>query len=66
MKIAYVSAGHFRAAWDRYRKYSDQSFSFTDVTSFVVMEGLGITKVFTFKAFSFDSDFARVNLELLA
>ncbi len=35
-------------------QYADKDFSFTDPTSFAVMERLGITL-----AFSFDQDFVR-------
>lgn len=35
-------------------QYADKRFSYTDALSFVVMERLGITRVFTF-----DSDFAQ-------
>jgi predicted nucleic acid-binding protein len=42
----------FRAAWEVFRQYHDKAWSFTDCTSKVVMERLGITH-----AFAFDTDF---------
>ena len=39
-------------AWALFRKYDDPSFSFTDCTSFAVMEAEGIAT-----AFAFDRDF---------
>jgi predicted nucleic acid-binding protein len=41
-------------AVDLIARYTDKDFSFTDATSFVVMERLEI-----FHAFSFDSDFTQ-------
>ena len=42
----------FRAAWEVFRQYRDKAWSFTDCTSKVVMERLGVTH-----AFAFDTDF---------
>lgn len=36
------------AAWDIFQKYADKEWSFTDYTSKVVMERLGITTAFAF------------------
>ncbi|MBI3291842.1 MAG: hypothetical protein HYZ73_03400 [Elusimicrobia bacterium] len=44
-------------AWQRLKRYRDQRFSFTDVTSFTLMDQVGIERAFTF-----DSDFRRVGL----
>lgn len=41
-------------AWDIFEKYSDKDFSFTDCTSFAIMEMLGINV-----AFSFDRHFEQ-------
>lgn len=38
----------FDAAWEIARKHSDKSYSFTDCTSFALMERLGIDSAFTF------------------
>lgn len=35
-------------SWEIFKKYSDKEWSFTDCTSFVVMERLGIQKAFAF------------------
>lgn len=37
-----------KAALKLFEKYADKTFSFTDCTSFVVMQNLGITQAFTF------------------
>ena len=42
-------------AWKLFKKYKDQKLSFTDCTSFAVMERFGISEAFTF-----DDDFRRV------
>ena len=43
-----------RIAWEIFRQYPDKGFSFTDCTSFVLMERLGINT-----AFAFDNHFAQ-------
>lgn len=43
-----------REAWELFRRRSDQRYSFTDCTSFVVMRGLGLTR-----AAALDDDFRR-------
>jgi predicted nucleic acid-binding protein len=42
------------------RRYRDKTFSYTDATSFVVMERLGLRD-----AFSFDSDFSQYGFRTL-
>ena len=42
------------SAWKVFRQYADKGFSFTDCTSFVLMERLGINTVF-----AFDDHFAQ-------
>jgi uncharacterized protein len=44
----------FLAAWEVFRKFDDKAWSFTDCTSKVVMERLGIPT-----AFAFDRHFAQ-------
>lgn len=46
-------------ALEKMRKYSDHRFSFTDCTSFLVMEELEIVDVF-----AFDDDFKRVGFRV--
>ena len=52
--IVWLSRADQRAAWQLFKRYSDKEFSFTDCTSFVVMERLGLTH-----AFVFDEDFSQ-------
>jgi predicted nucleic acid-binding protein len=47
-------------AWRLFRKYRDQVLSFTDCTSFAVMEKYGIREAFTF-----DEDFSKVGFEVV-
>ena len=46
--IVYISKADQRAAWELFKKYDDKEFSFTDCTSFVVMERLGLVHAFAF------------------
>ena len=47
-----IGAVDFRGAWEVFQQYSDKGWSFTDCTSKVVMQRLGVTH-----AFAFDSHF---------
>ena len=47
-RIVRVSESDERAAWDLFKRYSDKTFSFTDCTSFVLMERLRLQQAFTF------------------
>ena len=49
-----ITETEFRTAWQVFRQYRDKAWSFTDCTSKVVMERLGITR-----AFAFDTDFEQ-------
>jgi predicted nucleic acid-binding protein len=60
VKTVFVGPTHLPAAWELYKKYGDKKFSFTDVTSFVVLKDLGISDVF-----SFDRDFLQAGFTLL-
>jgi predicted nucleic acid-binding protein len=51
-RIYYLTADDIFAAWRVFEQFSDKEWSFTDCTSKVVMERLGITT-----AFAFDSHF---------
>jgi len=43
-----VDAGQEEQAWKILKSFADKDFSYTDATSFVVMESLGIETVFAF------------------
>ena len=51
-RVERITETDFRATWEVFRRYRDKEWSFTDCTSKVVMERLGITR-----AFAFDTDF---------
>ncbi|MBI2933751.1 MAG: hypothetical protein HYY16_19075 [Planctomycetes bacterium] len=48
------------AAWKLFKRYDDQVFSFTDCTSFAVMNKLGLKEAFTF-----DDGFRKVGFATL-
>ena len=60
IKVVCVSPDYLKAAWELYQKYKDKRFSFTDVTSFIIMKGLNIKK-----AFAFDREFIQAGIELI-
>jgi predicted nucleic acid-binding protein len=43
-----ITAADEARAWEIAKQYTDKDFSFTDCTSFVVMERLGLREVFAF------------------
>jgi predicted nucleic acid-binding protein len=47
-ELIFVSPDDFREAWELHDKYRDKDWSFTDCTSYVVMQRLGITSAFSF------------------
>jgi predicted nucleic acid-binding protein len=47
-QIEYVTEDDFRKAWTIFRDYDDKGWSFTDCTSKVIMERLGIKTAFAF------------------
>jgi len=58
IKLECITGSRFKKAWNLRKKYRDKpEISFTDLTSFVVMQELGIVKVFTG-----DSHFEKVNM----
>jgi len=60
-EIAHVSKADQRAAWKLFKKHDDKEFSFTDCTSFVVMERLGLLYAFAFdEHFEQTGQFTRV------
>jgi uncharacterized protein len=52
--VHFLSEEEIREAWQIFQKFRDKDWSFTDCTSKVVMERLGITE-----AFSFDQHFRQ-------
>lgn len=60
IRIVGVYPDYLKGSWELYQKYRDKSFSFTDVTSFVIMKNLGIDK-----AFAFDREFTQAGIELI-
>ena len=46
--IHYITRAEIAAAWDVFQRYSDKEWSFTDCTSKVVMEALGVATAFAF------------------
>ncbi len=47
-QVVRIDAADFSAAWTQFQKFSDKEWSFTDCTSRVVMERLGIRRAFAF------------------
>lgn len=52
--VHYLTAADIAAAWDVFRRFADKHWSFTDCTSKVVLEALGIAS-----AFGFDQHFRQ-------
>jgi predicted nucleic acid-binding protein len=48
IKVICLTEHDLEAAWHTINAYADQSFSFTDCTTFSIMERLRISDVFTF------------------
>jgi predicted nucleic acid-binding protein len=51
-RLERIEEPDFRAVWEVFQQYTDKGWSFTDCTSRVVMQRLGVTQ-----AFAFDSHF---------
>jgi hypothetical protein len=45
-KVEYVTVDDVAAAWEMFQHYRDKDWSFTDCTSFVLMQRLGIRTAF--------------------
>ena len=50
LRIEYIASDSIEKAWELFKTFSDHEFSFTDCTSFVLMERLKIKTAFTFDA----------------
>ncbi len=48
MRVEYLTREAVESAWRIFKTYADHDFSFTDCTSFALMERLGIEAAFTF------------------
>jgi Predicted nucleic acid-binding protein, contains PIN domain len=48
LRIEYVTPEIIELAWRVFKTFADHDFSFTDCTSFMLMDRLGINTVFTF------------------
>jgi len=57
INIVYTTQDILEKAWEVFENFSDKDFSFTDCTSFIIMETLKINK-----AFSFDKQFEQYGL----
>ena len=47
-RLERIGESDFRAAWETFQQYSDKEWSFTDCTSRVVMQRLGVTHALAF------------------
>ncbi len=59
-KIAFIDKRLFLASLKWLKKYADKPLSFTDCSSFALMEKLSLNKAFTF-----DDDFRKVGFEMV-
>ena len=59
-RIFFIDKKIFQAGLEWLKKYSDKDLSFTDCTSFVLMEKHRLTTAFTF-----DDDFKKVGFEMV-
>ncbi|WP_258360070.1 type II toxin-antitoxin system VapC family toxin [Moorella sulfitireducens] len=60
LRIVRVEEADEAIAWEIARKYADKDFSYTDCTSFAVMQRLNCRKAFTF-----DNHFRQMGFEVL-
>ena len=60
VKIIPVSASMWQKAWELFIKYGDKDFSFTDCTSFIIMQELNLKEVL-----AFDHHFRQMGFILL-
>ncbi len=60
VKINDIAKEDILKAWDFFKKYKDKDFSFTDCTSFTLMQKLRLSKAFTF-----DKHFKQIGIEII-
>ncbi len=60
VEVIHITESIEEKAWQIFKRYSDKTFSFTDCTSFIIMQQLGITDVFTN-----DHDFEQMGFVIL-
>lgn len=60
LRLVRVEAPVFDAAWDLFLQRTDKEWSFTDCTSFVLMERLGIRKALAFDRNFLEAGFAAL------
>ena len=48
LRLEYITPETIEGAWRIFKTFFDHDFSFTDCTSFILMEHLGISTAFTF------------------
>jgi len=60
LKVIHITETLEDQAWEIFARYGDKDFSFTDCTSFAVMQQLGITTAFAFDEHFEQFGFTRV------
>lgn len=61
LKVVSVTISDWEKAWKILERYDDKDFSFTDCTSFALMERLKIKTVFTFDAHFTQYGFSKIH-----
>lgn len=64
IKIVHINQDILDKAWEIFEKYSDKNFSFTDCTSFIVMEMVGIKESFSFDKHFEQYGFTRLPIQM--
>lgn len=60
IRIIWILEALEEKAWELFKKNQDKTYSFTDCTSFIVMQALGIEM-----AFSYDTHFEQAGFQIL-
>ena len=60
LRIITIDRAVEKRAWETFKKFADQTFSYTDCTSFALMKGKKIDT-----AFSFDKDFRIMGFQVI-